>query len=133
MCGRYTEVSSTQLLVSRFSAEPHDVADLFPSYNVAPRATVPVVRLRVRDDIPSRVLTTMRWGLVPSWATDPKIGDRMINARAETLTTKPAYRQAFAKRRCLIPADGFYEWQAQTGRVKQPMFIHARDGEPLAF
>jgi putative SOS response-associated peptidase YedK len=85
------------------------------------------------------VLSRLRWGLVPSWAKEVKIGDRMINARAETVASKPAYRRAFANKRCLIPADGFYEWKAGTAAGgdkkprKQPYFIHRKDGEPLAF
>ncbi len=76
----------------------------------------------------------MRWGLVPSWAKDPKIGDRLINARAESVAEKPAFKTAFRKRRCILPADGFYEWQAVPGQKrKQPMFVHRVDGEPLAF
>src|SRR5699024_9843346 len=81
-----------------------------------------------------RVLTPMHWGLVPFWAKDPKIGNRMINARAETLAEKNSFRQAYKRRRCLIPVDGFYEWKAVPGqRRKQPYFIHAPDGSPYAF
>ena len=74
----------------------------------------------------------MRWGLVPSWATDPGVGDRMINARAETVLEKPAFRTALERRRCIVPADGFYEWE-RVGSRKQPMYIHDRSGAPLAF
>jgi putative SOS response-associated peptidase YedK len=129
------QVSSPRLLAERFGVdeivtEPHE-----PDYNVAPRADVYGVVERERG---SRVLESLRWGLVPSWAEDLKIGDRMINARAETLVEKPAYHRAFARRRCILPADGFYEWRAlpkqgTAGVRKQPMFIHRRDGEPLAF
>jgi putative SOS response-associated peptidase YedK len=132
MCGRFVQVSSPELLVERFGV--HEVASPAhePSYNVAPRATVFAVRDRVEDHERRRHLSELRWGLVPSWAKDPKAGDRMINARAESLTDKPAYQRAFEKHRCLVPADGFYEWQRRGGR-KQPMFIHRRDGEPMAF
>jgi putative SOS response-associated peptidase YedK len=125
-------VSSPELLVERFGV--HEVATPAhePSYNVAPRATVLAVRDRVKDDERRRHLSELRWGLVPSWAKDPKAGDRMINARAESLADKPAYQRAFQKHRCLVPADGFYEWQRRGAR-KQPMFIHRRDGEPMAF
>jgi putative SOS response-associated peptidase YedK len=75
----------------------------------------------------------MRWGLVPSWAHDPKIGDRLINARAESVAEKPAFKTAFRKRRCIMPADGFYEWRRISGKQKQPVFVHRRDGEPIAF
>jgi putative SOS response-associated peptidase YedK len=136
MCGRFVTASSPALLADRFDVDDVRV-DLFePSYNVAPRELVLVVRQR--DD--QRVLSPVRWGLVPSWAKDPSIGDRMINARADGLAEKPAYKRPFAKKRCLIPADGFYEWRVvgppktPKGRPqKQPMFIHRRDGEPMAF
>ena len=110
MCGRFVTASSPALLADRFAVDEIDesVGEPEPDYNVAPRREVMVVR--ERDD--QRVLSRLRWGLVPSWAKDVKIGDRMINARAETVATKPAYRRAFAKKRCLIPADGFYEWKA---------------------
>jgi putative SOS response-associated peptidase YedK len=75
----------------------------------------------------------MRWGLVPTWADDPRIGDRLINARAESVAEKPAFKTAFRKRRCILPADGFYEWEPGPGRRKQPVFVHRRDGEPIAF
>ncbi len=138
MCGRFVSASSPALLADRFAVEEVDasVGEVpAPDYNVAPRRNVLVVR--ERDD--HRVLSRLRWGLVPSWAKDPRIGDKMINARAETVAEKPAYRRAFAKKRCIIPADGFYEWKAGPepsggGRpVKQPYFIHRLDGEPLAF
>jgi putative SOS response-associated peptidase YedK len=88
----------------------------------------------VLEDGGTRHLDAFRWGLIPSWAKDPKIGSRMINARAETLAEKNAYKAAFRKRRCLVPADGFYEWKAVPGQKrKQPYFIHRADGEPVAF
>jgi putative SOS response-associated peptidase YedK len=136
VCGRFVVASSPTLLAERFGVDEVAVDDAEPDYNVAPRAQVMVVRQRGEE----RVLSRVRWGLVPSWAKDPSIGDRMINARAEGLATKPAYKRAFAKRRCIIPADGFYEWKVVAppttpkGRPrKQPMFIHRRDGEPMAF
>jgi putative SOS response-associated peptidase YedK len=131
MCGRFVQASSPELLVARFgvdelAAPPHE-----PSYNVAPRATVYAVRDRAEDDRRRRYLSELRWGLIPSWAKDPKVGDRMINARSESLADKPAYERAFRRHRCLVPAEGFYEWQRR-GSGKQPMFIHRRDGEPMA-
>lgn len=139
MCGRFVTASSPALIADRFAVDEieESVGEPQPDYNVAPRREVMVVR--ERED--HRVLSRLRWGLVPSWAKDVKIGDRMINARAETVATKPSYRRAFAKKRCLIPADGFYEWKAGTaseaGQVpkpkKQPFFIHRLDGEPMAF
>lgn len=135
MCGRYVQVSSPRLLAERFDVDEVATEAHEPDYNVAPRAEVYGV---VEREPGSRVLESLRWGLIPSWAEDAKVGDRLINARAETLAEKPAYKRAFARRRCILPADGFYEWQALprqgAGKArKQPMFIHRRDGEPLAF
>jgi putative SOS response-associated peptidase YedK len=135
VCGRYVQVSSPRLLAERFDVDEVVTEAHEPDYNVAPRADVYGIVERERG---SRLLESLRWGLVPSWADDLKIGDRLINARAETVTEKPAYRQAFARRRCILPADGFYEWkrlpkQGSERVRKQPMFIHRRDGEPLAF
>jgi putative SOS response-associated peptidase YedK len=136
MCGRFVVASSPQLLTDQFDVQENAVEIVEPNYNIAPRQQVMVVRQR--DD--TRVLSQLRWGLVPSWAKTAAIGDRMINARAEGLATKPAYKRAFEKHRCLIPADGFYEWQVVAppttpkGRPKkQPIFVHRRDGEPMAF
>jgi putative SOS response-associated peptidase YedK len=130
VCGRYVEVSSPALLAERFQVTEVRWTELEPSYNVAPRADVPVVAERHGE----RVLDVVRWGLVPFWAKDPKIGDRMINARAESLLTSNAFKRPFERKRCIVPADGFYEWQKLEGkRTKQPWFIRRRDGEPLAF
>lgn len=132
MCGRYVQVSSPELLAERFHVDEVDVPERVEAdYNVAPRKQVLSVVQRAPE---ARVLEEMRWGLIPAWAKDPKIGDRLINARAESLAEKPAFRQAFRHQRCILPADGFYEWQVVPGRKqKQPMFVHRRDGEPLAF
>jgi putative SOS response-associated peptidase YedK len=133
MCGRFVQVSSPELLIDQFGVDEAPDPPLPGSYNVAPRAAVYAVRDRVVDDDRRRYLSELRWGLIPSWAKDPKIGDRMINARAETVTDAPAYKRAFERHRCLLPADGFYEWQGQgKGRRKQPMFVHRRDGQPMA-
>ena len=139
MCGRFVAASSPSLLAEHFHVDEVVDDDRGADYNVAPRTPVLVIRDRADDDHTARVLSRLRWGLVPSWAKDPSIGDRMINARAETVATKPAYKRSFAKRRCIIPADGFYEWRrlaprpGTTRAVKEPTFIHRRDGEPLAF
>lgn len=130
MCGRYVTVSSPALLAERFGVTEIRPRELEPSYNVAPRAEVPVVAERHGE----RVLDVVRWGLVPSWAKDLSIGDRLINARGEKLATSNAFKRAFERRRCIVPADGFYEWQKVEGqRTKQPWFFRRRDGEPLAF
>src|SRR5262245_43699234 len=130
MCGRYVSVSSPTILAERFKVEEVRVPETDQNYNVTPRAEVPVVA----ESQGERVLDLVRWGLVPSWAKDISIGDRMINARAEKLTTSNAYKRAFAKRRAIVPADGFYEWEKIEGKKqKQPWFIRRRDGEPMAF
>jgi putative SOS response-associated peptidase YedK len=130
VCGRYVTVSSPTLLAERFDVTELRPQELEPNYNVAPRADVPVIAERHGE----RVLDVLRWGLVPSWAKDTSIGDRLINARGEKVTTSNAFKRAFERRRCIVPADGFYEWQAIAGqRIKQPWFFRRRDGEPLAF
>ena len=134
MCGRYVSVSSPSLLAERLHVDEVRAEDTEPNYNVTPRTEVPIVA-ETKDHV--RVLDRVRWGLVPSWAKDLSMGDRLINARSEGIETKPAYRRAFEKRRCLIPADGFYEWRALPGptkkKQKQPYFIARADREPMAF
>lgn len=129
MCGRFVSASPPDELASYFDAEaPEDVLD--KSYNVAPTNDVYAVAV----DGGVRRVDAYHWGLVPRWAKDPKIGSRMINARAEGLAQKNAYKSAFKRRRCIIPADGFYEWQRLPDKKqKQPHYIHRPDGEPLAF
>ena len=127
MCGRYVRSSLPEVFAARLGARGE--LDLRPSYNVAPSQPALIART---DPNGRRELAAVRWGLIPFWAKDPKIGYKMINARAETVATKPAYRQAFRRRRCLIAADGFYEWQATEGG-KQPFLIRLKDGEPFAF
>ncbi len=135
MCGRFVVASSPQLLAERFHVDEIAVDEHEPDYNIAPRAEVMVVRQR--DD--RRVLSRLRWGLVPSWADDPSTGDRMINARAEGIADRPAVKRAFARRRCIVPADAFYEWEtlpSATGSKrprKRPVLVRRRDGEPMAF
>ncbi len=115
MCGRYASARSRIELLEEFSVQRDRVDEpLQPDYNVAPTKPVYAVLTRApkqAEQKPERELRVVRWGLVPSWAKDPSIGSRMINARAETVSEKPAFRAAFAKRRCLLPADGYYEWQ----------------------
>jgi putative SOS response-associated peptidase YedK len=129
MCGRYATTRSDADLVLLFDAV--DVTEsLAPSWNVAPTDPVPLIRVSKRHD--ARVLDTARWGLVPPWATDLREGARMINARAETVATSPAFAPSFARRRCLVPADGWYEW-ARDGRRKQAFYLTPADGSALAF
>jgi len=132
MCGRYVAATPPDQIASYFGAESPE-ALLEPSYNVAPTNDV----YAVLSDGSTRHVDAFHWGLVPMWAKDPKIGSKMINARAETLAGKSAYKSAFKRRRCLIPADGFYEWKKDPGAPpkakKQPYFIHRPDGEPFAF
>ncbi len=109
-----------------------EVPWLKPRFNIAPTQPVPVVRMTPQQAEPQRQFIFLHWGLVPSWADDPAIGNRMINARAETAADKPSFRTALRRRRCLVVADGFYEWQRQ-GKRRQPMFIHLRDDRLLAF
>ncbi|MET9700859.1 SOS response-associated peptidase [Streptomyces sp. NPDC006529] len=139
MCGRYASTRAPADLAGLFEARWDPGETLAPSWNVAP--TDPVWAVLAHADRDSgeveRRLRAMRWGLVPSWAKDPGIGSRMINARMESVHEKPAYRTAFAKRRCLLPADGFYEWRSvpASGRAKaykQPYFIAPEDGAPMA-
>ena len=128
MCGRFTIRTLASDIARQFGLLTVD--ELRPRYNVAP--TQSVIAIRQREAPAGRELVELRWGLVPSWADDPSIGSRMINARSETVATKPAYREAYRQRRCLIPADGFYEWDGY-GRNKQPFFIYLRNETPFAF
>ncbi len=125
MCGRYALFSDPERIRVHFGLR--EVPPLPPRYNIAPSQEVPGVRHREE-----RELAMLRWGLIPSWAKDIKTGYRMVNARAETVAQRPAFRAAFRRRRCLLPADGFYEWQAR-GRYKQPYFIRRKDGDLMAF
>ena len=125
MCDRYTVATPPAVLAERFSVQVR--LNLEPRYNIAPTQRSPVIRI----DADGRDLVPLRWGLIPSWAKDPAIGARMINARAESLTAKPAFRRAFAAQRCLVPADGFYVWK-KDGRRKQPYYIRRRNKQPFA-
>ncbi|MFZ4517847.1 MAG: SOS response-associated peptidase [Microthrixaceae bacterium] len=132
MCGRFVSSSPPDAVARYFDvdevtaqAEQH-----VANFNTAPTTDI----FTVYQDGSVRRLDTFHWGLVPSWAKDLSVGNRMINARAETVASKPAFRRAFARRRCIVPVDGFYEWRAVPGRrQKQPYFIHRPDGEPYAF
>jgi putative SOS response-associated peptidase YedK len=154
MCGRFASARKRVELLEEFGVQRDRVDDdLRPDYNVAPTKPVYAVLTRHSGEKESgkdkhgdshqagqgpaqRQLRVVRWGLVPYWAKDPSIGSRMINARAETVAEKPAYRRAFSRRRCLLPADGFYEWQQVTEegkKRKQPYYIYRADGGVLAF
>ncbi len=129
MCGRFVSASPPDELAKYFGALEPD-GGLEPNFNVAPTNEVYVVR--ANDE--NRQISRLRWGLVPFWAKDLKIGSKMINARAETVAEKPAFRTSYRRRRCVIPADGFYEWAKVDGqKAKQPFFIHRHDGEPIVF
>jgi len=127
MCGRYSLTSPAESVRRLFDYDGRP--NLQPRYNVAPTDEMPVVRLARGG---ARELATMRWGLIPRWAEDIKFGAKAINARAETVADKPAFREAFCERRCLVAADGFYEWRKE-GALRRPFRIARRDGEPFAF
>lgn len=126
MCGRFTLRASPAVLRARFDIETTE--PYTARYNIAP--SQPVLAVIAADE--RRVAHFVRWGLVPSWARDPRMGARLINARAETVAEKPAFRTAFRRRRCLVPADGYYEWQA-TAHGKQAWFVHRADDACFAF
>lgn len=126
MCGRYTLTNvAPNLLASMFGIPELEIPQLSPRFNVAPTQDVPVVRIAAADA--PRTVDMLRWGLVPSWADDVSIGNRMINARSETVAEKPAYRSSFKSKRCIVPIDGFFEWQKKSGGKKQPYWIHRHD------
>jgi len=127
MCGRFARYSLSRELERYFNALP-PIFEIQPSYNVAPTQEIPVI-IQLED---ARHIKKRHWGLVPFWAKDISIGSRMINARVETLASKPAFKAALKHRRCLIPANGFFEWSGKAGS-KQPFFICSPSGEPLAF
>jgi putative SOS response-associated peptidase YedK len=126
MCGRFTLTVKAEKTADFFGLA--EVPVLPPRYNIAP--TQPVMVITTSDQ--GRLASLYRWGLIPSWATDLAIGNRLINARADTVATKPAFRSAFKQRRCLVIADGFFEWKG-AGKKKQPYYFHLRDGRPFAF
>jgi putative SOS response-associated peptidase YedK len=137
MCGRFTLRTPATVLIEHFDLDVRGDRQLplFEArYNIAPTQDILVVRANATDG--RRAAALLRWGLIPSWSTDPTGGPPMINARAETLAEKPTFRTAVRRRRCLIPADGFYEWQQAPGGgrgKKQPYYIHRPDGGPFAF
>jgi putative SOS response-associated peptidase YedK len=129
MCGRY-RLSRRKQLIEEYFASVSGEDDWTPRYNIAPTQPIPIIRQNPRE--PVRELSLVRWGLILSWAKDSSVSAQMINARSETASTKPAFRDALKFRRCLIPADGFYEWQRR-GKVKQPYCFEVNEGELFAF
>ncbi len=129
MCGRY-RLSRRKQIVEEYFDSVSGEDDWTPRYNIAPTQPVPVIRQHPKE--PVRQLSLMKWGLIPSWAKGPSVAASTINARSETAATKPAFRDALKSRRCLIPADGFYEWM-RTGKAKLPYCFEVNDGELLAF
>jgi putative SOS response-associated peptidase YedK len=125
MCGRFAQKSPARKIKQQFKVE--EVPPLAERYNVAPAQSV----LAVREAPDGREAAFLKWGLVPRWAKDPAVGNRLINARSETVTEKPSFREAFKRRRCLVPMEGFYEW-SRRGDRKRPFYFHMRDGEPFA-
>lgn len=128
MCGRFTQTASPEVIAQQFNITNPPL--FTPRYNIAP--SQPIVALRIDPDTTTRKLVMLRWGLIPSWAKDPKIGNQCINAKSETVAEKPSFRSAFKKRRCLVITTGFYEWQVQ-GHAKQPMWIGLKSRRPFAF
>ena len=134
MCGRYVLTTPGEVLAQIFDTAPppEEILEaIVPRYNISPTQTVPIVR-RAAAPAANRELTLVQWGLVPHWAKDPAIGNSLINARAETAAEKPSFRDAMKRRRCLIPANGFYEWQ-KLGKGKQPWLLRLKSGETFAF
>jgi putative SOS response-associated peptidase YedK len=127
MCGRFTASFEFREIKLLFNLQ-RDLSSFAPRYNIAPSQEVPVI---VHNEGVNE-LKWMKWGLVPNWAPDPSIGERMINARAETITEKPSFKRLVQQRHCLIPADGFYEWRRE-GNGKVPVWIHLKNKEPFAF
>jgi putative SOS response-associated peptidase YedK len=127
MCGRYSIVRGDRILTVVPNVTMPANLRLVGRYNAAPSQLLPVITNDSRD------VQMLKWGLIPSWAKDAKVGYKMINARVETLAERPAYRKALESRRCLIPADGFYEWRKRPNGTKTPMYIHMKDGELFAF
>jgi putative SOS response-associated peptidase YedK len=127
MCGRFALYTDPIALAKKFQTE--NLLEMQPSYNVAPSQTIPIIR----NEQGHRLLALAKWGLIPSWAKDIKIGYNTINARADTVAEKPSFRSAFQHRRCLIPADGYFEWQEIAGsKTKQPWYISLKNQEPMA-
>jgi len=131
MCGRYQNRAEKQRIAEAFRVGIPPTFEILPSYNIAPQTTQPIVRLS--RDTPEREIALLRWGLVPFFAKDAKVGYSTVNARAETVTTSPVFREAMKRRRCLVPATGFYEWKKLDKKTKQPWTIELAEGDVFAF
>lgn len=129
MCGRFTLKAQPERIKAEFKAAVLPEAAGFERFNIAPSQMIDAVLNQEKE----RVVTRLKWGLVPSWAKDPEVGNRMINARSETITEKPSFREAFKKRRCIIPSSGFYEWQKSAGGGKQPFYFYLKEKEVFGF
>ena len=129
MCGRFSASLDAEGLSQLFDVDDVQSEELPPRWNIPP--TLPVYAITEHEQ--RRVLVNFTWGLVPHWAKDPSVGAKMINARSETVGEKPAFRDSFVKRRCLIPADGFFEWQKLADKQRIPHFVQRTDGAPMAF
>ena len=129
MCGRFTQKADQKTIKKEFKVESLQDAILKPRYNIAPTQTIAAVL----ESDGERIVGTLRWGLIPSWAKDESIGNKLINARAETLIEKPSFKNAFRSQRCIIPASGFYEWQKTAKGAKQPFYFYLKDKEIFGF
>jgi putative SOS response-associated peptidase YedK len=130
MCGRFTLRTPAPRLIEIFQVDA--IPQLSPRFNIAPTQLILCIRAKVEVEVSEREALMMRWGLIPFWAKDASIGNRLINARSETVAEKPSFRNAYRKRRCLIMADGFYEWQKLSDRTKRPHLIHLPEHQPFA-
>jgi putative SOS response-associated peptidase YedK len=126
MCGRFVLIADPNTLQQTFNLD--SVPEIMPRYNIAPTQAVPVITNEA-----TRQLSMYRWGLIPSWAKEPEIGSRMINARVEGIEDKPAFRAAFKRRRCIVPASGFYEWKKLDAKTKTPMYIQLKEQPVIGF
>ena len=129
MCGRFTQTNKPKEIEKEFSVKVSDKTFFKPRYNIAPTQIIPAVL----ESGGERIINQLRWGLLPSWAKDDSIGRKLINARAETLSEKPSFRNAFRSRRCIIPASGFYEWQKVVKGAKQPFYFYLKEKEIFGF
>jgi putative SOS response-associated peptidase YedK len=129
MCGRFTNKAKPEQVKTEFKVEISNPNLLQPRFNIAPSQMIDVVF----EPETKRILAQLKWGLVPHWAKDSEIGNRMINARAETITEKPSFREAFKSRRCIVPASGFYEWQKVERGAKQPFYFYLKEKEVFGF